>query len=174
MAASLRGSKVSLDAFGIDDVRDEYIGWLNDPAVVRYSNQRFVRHDRATCLRYLASFEGTDNAFFAVRRIDDRRTIGTMTMYRSVPHGTADIGIMIGDTSAWGHGYGQDAWDTLVRWGLETLRLRKLTAGALACNAAMVRVIERSGMRLEAVRKAQKLVDGRPEDILYFARFGDS
>ena len=33
------------------------------------------------------------------------------------------------------------------------------------------RVAEKSGMRQEAVRQQQELVDGQPTDLLYFARF---
>jgi len=167
----LRGGKVALRPFGPVDVSDNYIGWLNDPAVVRFSNQRFRRHDRASCLRYLASFEGSGNLFLGIRRMADDRPIGTMTAYLAEPHGTADIGILLGDTATWGKGYGQDAWNTLLAWLLGERSLRKVTAGALACNRGMVAVMERSGMHLEGARRAQEIVEGRAEDVLYYARF---
>lgn len=167
----LRGAKVLLQPFGPDDVSNSYIGWLNDRAVVRFSNQRFRRHDRASCLRYLATFEGTDNLFLGIRRLADDRPLGTMTAYLATPHGTADIGILLGDTATWGQGYGQDAWNTLLAWLLGERSLRKVTAGALACNRGMVAVMERSGMHLEGARRAQEMVDGRAEDVLYYARF---
>ena len=46
-----------------------------------------------------------------------------------------------------------------------------VTAGTLACNLGMVKLMERSGMTLEGVRKAQELVDGVPEDVVLYARF---
>lgn len=169
----IRGAKVLLRPFCLDDVTDTYIGWLNDPIVVHYSNQRFIAHDRVSCLRYLESFAGTDNLFLSVRRLDTGHAIGTMTVYVSSHHGTADAGIMIGDKSVWGGGYGQDAWNTLTNWLLAQCTIRKLTAGALACNAAMIRVMEKSGMQLEAVRKAQEILDGVPQDIWLFAKYRD-
>jgi len=170
----IRGAKVLLRQFCLEDITDRYIGWLNDPAVVRFSNQRFVSHDRASCLRYLASFAATDNLFISVRRFDTGKAIGTMTAYVASHHGTVDVGIMIGDTSVWGGGYGQDAWNVLTNWLLAQDSIRKLTAGTLACNRAMIRIVERSGMQLEAVRKSQEIVDGMPQDILHFARFRDA
>jgi RimJ/RimL family protein N-acetyltransferase len=167
----LLGDKVKLTRFGDEDITDEYVGWLNDPAVTRFSNQRFLRHDRESCRRYLASFEGTPNLFVSVRRLVDDKPIGTMTAYVAPHHGTADIGILIGDRSVWGQGYGQDAWDTIVRHLSAEPGMRKLTCGTLACNRAMIRLAERSGMQLEGSRKVQELVDGEPVDILYFARF---
>ena len=40
----LVGRKVLLRPFSNQDITSEYISWLNDPDVVRYSNQRFVTH----------------------------------------------------------------------------------------------------------------------------------
>lgn len=169
----LEGEKVALRRFAAEDITDTYLGWLNDPVVTRYSNQRFVHHDRDSCARYLASFEGTPNLFLSVRRRDGDRAVGTMTAYVAPHHGTADVGIMIGDRSAWGQGLGQDAWTTLTGWLLDRPGMRKVTAGTLACNSAMIRLAERSGMALEAVRRKQELVEGEPVDILHFARFRD-
>jgi RimJ/RimL family protein N-acetyltransferase len=171
--AMIEASKVRLRPFGEADVTDTYVGWLNDARVVCFSNQRFHTHDRASSLRYLQSFAGTDNLFLSLHRKDNGQAIGTLTAYVSTSHGTADVGIMIGDTSAWGQGYGQDAWNALSDWLLAHARIRKLTAGTLACNASMLKLMVRSGMQLEAVRKRQEIVDGRAEDVLYFAKFGE-
>lgn len=103
--------------------------------------------------------------------MSDDRPIGTMTAYMSRHHGTVDVGIMIGDMSVWGMGYGQDAWNTFTAWLLERKDIRKLTAGALACNYGMIKLMERSGMMLEAVRRAQECVEGQPVDVLYYAKF---
>lgn len=167
----LKGQKVLLTPFLESDINDSYIGWLNDPNVVKYSNQRFITHDRESCFRYKTSFDGTENLFLSVLRQSDNISIGTMTAYISPHHRTVDVGIMIGNPSAWGKGFGQDAWNTMMSWLLARDYIRKLTAGTLACNYGMIKLMERSGMSLEATRKAQELVDGRPEDMLFFAKF---
>jgi [ribosomal protein S5]-alanine N-acetyltransferase len=170
---SLRGASVLLRPLRVGDVNDEYIGWLNDPVLMRYSNQRFVHHDRASCVRYLRSFEGSDNLLLSVRWPGDDRAVGTMTAYRSRHHGTADLGILIGAASARGQGIGHDAWNTLAQWLLHGGGTRKLTCGTLACNAAMLRIAVRAGMVREAVRSRQEVVDGQAVDVVYFARFGN-
>lgn len=167
------GERVALDTFGERDITDAYVGWLNDPEVVRFSNQRFRVHTRESCRAYLASFAGTPNLFLSIRRRSDGAAIGTMTVYHSLPHGVADVGVMIGERSVWGDGYGQDAWNTLLDWLLTQHGVRKVTAGALAGNRGMVRLMERSGMSLEGVRRAQEIVDGEPDDIVLYARFAE-
>jgi RimJ/RimL family protein N-acetyltransferase len=170
---SLLGENIALRPFAEDDITDSYLGWLNDPRVTRFSNQRFRAHDRASSLAYLATFDASPNLFLSVRRRDDDAAVGTMTAYRAVPHGTVDIGIMIGDPTSWGRGWGQDAWNTLVGALLADMSVRKLTAGCAALNQGMIHLMERSGFALEATRKAQELIGGKPVDILLYARFSD-
>jgi RimJ/RimL family protein N-acetyltransferase len=49
--------------------------------------------------------------------------------------------------------------------------IRKVTGGTARPNQAMVRIMEQSGMELEAVRARQELIEGQPVDLLYYARF---
>lgn len=170
---TLVGSKVLLRPFTLADITPEYVAWLNDPVVVRYSNQRFLRHTEESCRRYYDTFANTPNLFVSVRTKSDNLTVGTMTAYVSPHHETVDIGIMIGRRSVWGSGLGQDAWDTLLDWFLNERRIRKVTAGTMRCNRAMIKLMERSGMVIEAVRREQELLNGIPEDILLYGKFRD-
>lgn len=170
----LHGKRVDIRLFTEQDLTNQYIDWLNDPVVVRYSNQRFRLNDHATCAAYLASFQDSDNLFLSVRSKEDDEAIGTMTVYFSRHHGTADIGILIGDTNSWGHGYGQDAWNTVVDWLCTQPCVRKVTAGTTSCNSGMLKVLERSGMEKEAVRRRQEIVDGKAVDIHYYARYREA
>lgn len=172
--ASLSGSKVTLQQFTESDITSTYISWLNDPVTMRFSNQRFLHHDACSSQRYLATFEGSPNFFFTVRDKSTGNAIGTMTAYLSPPHGTADLGILIGERSAWGQGFGLDAWTALLVHLLQQPHIRKVTAGTLACNTPMLSLAAKSGMTPDGQRKQQELVDGVPHDILYFAKFSNA
>jgi [ribosomal protein S5]-alanine N-acetyltransferase len=167
----LSGEQVLLKPFCARDISSEYVDWLNDPEVVKYSNQRFTTHSIESCKAYLASFDGTPNRFIKIEQKDGGRFVGTMTVYVSVPHRTVDVGILIGRPSLWGKGVGQDSWNTLLRWLLDQPSVRKVTAGAMRCNRAMVKIMERSGMAMEAVRPQQELLDGVPQDLVYYGIF---
>ncbi len=171
-AFQILGDTLRLRDFTEVDVTPAYLSWLNDPVTTRYSNQRFVRHTRETSLRYLQSFSGTPNLFLSVDRTG-AGPIGTMTAYISTVHGTADMGILIGDRTVWGQGLGGEAWSMLMAWLLDQRGLRKVTAGTLACNMAMLRLMEKSGMHHEGSRARQEIVDGIAWDVMYFARFRD-
>lgn len=167
----LSSPRLTLREFRQGDITDDYIGWLNNREVVRFSNQRFRIHDRASCETYFKSFENSDNLFISIQRKADIKAIGTLTAYLNRRHSTADIGIMVGESAAWGGGFGLEAWQLLTDWLLQVAGLRKVTAGTLACNIGMIRIAERSGMVEEGRRFAQEIVDGEPQDIIYFSRF---
>lgn len=162
--------RLLLERFDASCIGADYLGWLNDPVVTRFSNQRFREHTLESSRRYFDSFEGTPNGFYAVKLKADGRLIGTMTAYVATPHLTADMGIMIGDRRCWGGGFGLEAWSSLLTALLEG-GCRKVTGGTLRANVGMCRIMERSGMSLEAVRARQEIVEQREEDVLYYARF---
>ena len=172
---TLHGPRIALRAMQAADITDTHVGWLNDPEVVRHSNQRFVHHTPASSLRYLHSFEGSANLYAGVRlRAGEGggdRAIGTLTAYRSLHHGTADIGILMGDRATWGQGLGLEAFVLLADWLASQPGMRKLTCGTLACNHGMLKIAQRAGFVREAVRVGQELVEGQPTDIVCFARF---
>lgn len=165
--------RLRLRPFQAGDITTTYLGWLNDPAVTRFSNQRFRTHTAESSAAYLVSFAGTRNSFLLIQQRSDGQPIGTATVYRSPQHGTADIGLMVGDRQCWGQGYGREAWQAVLEALLQETGIRKVTGGTARPNQAMVRIMEQSGMELEAVRARQELIEGQPVDLLYYARFAE-
>jgi [ribosomal protein S5]-alanine N-acetyltransferase len=170
---SLRSRRLRLEPFDESCISAEYLAWLNDPKVVRFSNQRFREHTAESTRAYVRSFAGSCNLFLTIRLAESGRLIGTMTAYAAEPHRTTDMGLLIGDRTQWGQGFGLEAWTMLMGHLFAALGIRKLTAGAVRPNVGMIRIMERSGMHLEAVRSRQEIVEGVEEDVLYFARFVD-
>ena len=167
----ITGQRVLLRAMRSSDITAQHVAWLNDPQVVRFSNQRFTQHTLDTCLRYHASFEGSANIYASARLLVSNQAIGTLTAYRNLQHGTADIGILMGERSFWGQGLGTEAFTLLADWLATLPGMRKLTCGMLACNHGMLALAQRAGFAREAVRVGQELVDGQAVDLVYFARF---
>lgn len=170
----IEGDRIRLSLFTESNITNDYLSWLNDPDVTRFSNQRFMRHTRQSSLNYLKTFYNTKNIFLAIYLKDEERYIGTVTVYVTDPHHTADIGIMIGNKDCWGKGVGREAWCTILNWLLSIVKIRKVTGGTLRCNKGMVQIMINSGMRPDGVRIAQEFVDGSFEDMLYFAKFKDN
>lgn len=167
----VKGKDVELEYFSLKNITSEYIAWLNDTEVLKYSNQRFLCHDYTSSKAYLDSFDNSSNIFLSIKVKKTNIFIGTLTVYFDENHGVADIGIMIGNREEWGKGYGQDAWNTILSWLLNNSGVRKVTAGTLACNIAMINIIKKSGMKLEGTRYSHEIVDDKPQDVILFAIF---
>lgn len=170
----LDGGRVYLRPFNGSDITPVYLGWLKNPEVVRFSNQRFRNHTEETCRQYLSTFVDSENHFLAICESATNIMVGTLTVYRNLNHGTADIGIMVGDPRVWGKGIGLDAFSAVVKGLEQSGEVRKITAGTLLANLGMIRILERAGFKHEATRYGQELVDGVPVDVVYYAKFCDA
>jgi RimJ/RimL family protein N-acetyltransferase len=164
----LRTARLELLPFAEDLVSARYIDWLNDPDVVRYSEQRHRLHTREACLAYVRSFDQLRAHLWAILESGDH--IGNISAHRNEPNATADVGILIGVRERHGHGLGCEAWCAVCDWLLAT-GIRKITAGTMAANGAMLRVFAKAGMIEEARLRQQVLLDDRPEDVVRVARF---
>lgn len=163
----LAGALVELRTFVVENLTDSYLGWLRDPNLMRFSNQRFRTHNMESCRAYLELFKASDNLFMAIYY--KKNFVGTMTAYRCLAHGTADIGLLV-SPGVQGKGVGKDAWETLMNYLLNT-GTRKVTGGTLRCNEAMVKIMKNCGMHPDGVRVGQELIDGVAQDMLHFAKF---
>ena len=164
---------MSLRPFRESDISNIFVSWLNDKEVVKYSNQRFLNHTRELCLDYLKSFSNTQNIYWVIEDKKTKELYGSITAYIQDNHGTADIGLMIGNKNSWGKGIGFEAWKLTMDFLLTQYGIRKVTGGTLKTNTGMIRIMEKSIMIHEATRKDHELIDGKPVDILYFCKFSD-
>jgi RimJ/RimL family protein N-acetyltransferase len=159
---------VDLGPFQEQHITEDYLGWLNDKDLLRYSKQRLHEHNRQSCLAYLKSFEGSPNRFWAIFRRSDHLHIGSATAYVDSADCVADVGILIGCSSVRGNGFGRDAWGQIMDYLFRVENLRKVTGGTLEPNVPMVRIFSHWKMALEGVRRGQELVEGVPADMLLF------
>ena len=165
----IAGVSVRLVPFTEAHVTPEYLGWLNDRRIMRFSRQRLQTHTRESSIEYLAGFQGSPNFFWAIERVHDGLHVGTMTTYVDVHNRTADLGILVGHAAAAGTGCGREAWGLALGHGFASLTLRKITGGTSARNIPMIRIFEHWRMTLEGTQREQELLDdGLPADVLLY------
>jgi len=150
------------------EVTQQHVDWLNDPDVVRFSENRHKHHSLTTQTAHVARLHD-DNTFCWLITITGGRDIGTISAYHDLPNKITEMGILIGDKTAWRQGYGLEAWQAVMAY-LFTSDIRKVEAGCMADNHAMRRIMLKSGMTLEGVQIDHFLRDGVPEHCLLFGR----
>lgn len=79
---------------------------------------------------------------------------------------SAEFGIVVGDTSLWGKGYGTDASRTLLRWGFDELNLNRVWLRVFDDNARAIRSYEKLGFQAEGRLRQDRFHSGRYSDTL--------
>lgn len=172
---TLQARGIRLVPFSPRHITGRYVGWLNDPAVVRFSELRHRRHTRRSCRSYLSDMRAGGHCFWAILAdLPPRRHVGNLAAYIDRANEVAEISILIGEPAVWGRGIGSAAWTLVVEWLLGPARMRKVVAGTMAANEAMVRIMERSGMTIEARFERHYVLDGKAVDVVFAARFRQS
>lgn len=149
---------------------EHYVGWLNDPEVVRYSEQRHRRHTLDSCRAYFESFARSPHHFLAIEA-ERHGHVGNIGVTIDEPNAVADVSIIVGEKAVWGTGIASEAWCAIVQVLIREGQIRKVTAGTMAVNEPMLRLMARSGMTVEATRKRQALWEGQEVDMVYAAIF---
>jgi ribosomal-protein-alanine N-acetyltransferase len=121
------------------------------------------------------SFARSPHYFIAIiTKNSDHGHIGNMNVYVDERNEIADIGILLGDKSIWGQGYGVEAWSAACRFLLLSLNLRKVTAGTSALNAGMIGIMRRANMVDDGRKTRQLLIEGQETDVVYTALFREA
>lgn len=173
-SAPIETPRLRIESFSEMFLTERYVGWLNDPEVTRYSDQRRRRHTLESCRDYLASFENTSNYFWAIIvRDDPQGHIGNINAYVEEHHSVADVGIMIGERQAWGRGFATEAWLGVCDFLLRESNIRKVTAGTITLNEPMLRIMRKTGMVDDGRRIRQQVCEDQEVDVVYGALFRD-
>jgi len=168
----IKTKRLVLKPFCEKYLTQEYVNWLNDLEVVRYSEQRHHKHTIESCRRYIKSFEGSPNYIWVILAVSDNLGhIGNINAYVDEKNRIADVGILIGKKEVWNRGYGSEAWSGVCNYLLNILKLRKVTGGAISTNKVMLRLMQKAGMVKDGRRTRHYLWEGNEVDIIHMAIF---
>ncbi|WP_322822177.1 GNAT family protein [Chloroflexus sp.] len=102
---------------------------------------------------------------FAIVLCANEQLIGTCNL-RSIDllHGTAELGIAIGDKTVWGQGYGREAVRLLVAYGFRYLNLYSIRLWVHGFNERARRAYLAAGFREAGRLRGATLFDGQRYD----------
>ena len=159
---------ISIELFVESDISNQYLAWLNNSHHMQYSDQQLKIHTVDTAKDYLNSFKNTANLFLKVLN-DSRVMVGTLTVYIDVISNIHNCGILI-DSNLVGRGYGKRAWTALTHQVCPSLGARKIVAGTLESNYAMIKLFDTSNMSLETRLRDEKHYGGKTHNVLIYSR----
>jgi len=120
--------------------------WASNPANARYMSWGpNTEEDTKTFLSIVKP--GKD---FAVVLKETEKVIGSCGIYQDSDNDTGELGWIL-HMDYWKCGYGTELGGELIRYGFRDLNLRRIYAPCAAVNYGSYRVMERNGMRREAL-----------------------
>ena len=124
---------------------DAVNSWGGNPANVRY--MAWGPNSEEQTREFLA---GVRAETLAVELKETGAVIGSCGLYPDAENDTGTLGWIL-HMDYWKRGYGTELGGELIRYGFEDLKLRRITAPCAAVNYGSYRVMERNGMRREAL-----------------------
>lgn len=85
----------------------------------------------------------------------------------------ATVGIMIGDKSYWGKGYGTEAMKLLVNFIFNDMNLNKVKLGTFSFNERAIKSYKKCGFEVEGVLKNEIFKNGKYYDEILMSVFKD-
>lgn len=163
---TIQGTRIQLRPFSLDDVKDAYVGWFNDPEVCKYNSHGEVRYTLQLGREYAARVSASEtDAVFAVIEKESGRHVGNISLQKiDMRNSSAEYAILIGEKSVWGKGVAKEASTLLIEYGFQTLGLHRIQCGTSEYNIPMQRLAAslgfvQEGLLKEAMRKNGEFVD---------------
>jgi RimJ/RimL family protein N-acetyltransferase len=164
----IENKRLLLRPVELADVNEQYQAWMNDPAVMQYTESRFQSYSLEQIRDYVRSVQADSSSrFFAIIEKETGKHIGNVKIGHIHPvHRHADVGIIIGDKASWGKGYATESLQLVVWHAREQLQLHKLSAGIYANNLGSLQAFLKAGFVLEGRFSQHWFCDGEYVDGL--------
>lgn len=162
LSAPIVGKIASLHSLDASTDKGIYLNWLHDPAVNRFLEARFRQHTVQSLDAYIERCNGSDDTLFlGIYFSESMQHIGNVKLGPIAhEHRRAEIGIMIGDKTAWGKGVATETIELLCTYAFEELSLHKVTAGIYENNTASLSAFLKAGFTQAARLPEQWYCDG--------------
>lgn len=166
----LESDNFYLRNISLDDCNENYLSWMNDSDINKYLESRFTTHTINSLKDFVTSMNNSDNnILFAIVDKESDKHIGNIKLGNIHPiHKYADIGLVIGDKSYWGHGIATKAISLVSDYAFDILNLRKIIAGIYENNIGSIKAFEKCGFKKAYVKKDTYFFDGNYIDAFVF------
>ncbi len=155
---------------------DRVVRWMNDAEVTHFIAARYPYSalQEAQWIERMSTQPPSEGVLLAIERLDDGRHIGNLGLARvEWEDRRASVGIAIGEKDCWGHGYGTDAMQTLLRFAFDAMNLHRVTLDVHASNARAIASYEKTGFIREGALRQAHYQQGRYEDLVAMGILAD-
>ena len=160
--AFISGEIINLRALCIDDANSDYLQWMNDYDVVKYTESRFYPCTIEALKNYIINANNSNNISFAIVDKKNQKHVGNIKIGNiNWIHRYCDIGLIIGEKDYWGKGIATEAILLATRYAFEVLNLRKVYAGIYEPNIGSLKAFIKAGYNQISTHKDKYYFEGK-------------
>lgn len=157
------GERIFLEVLHPDSLSENYVAWMSDPEILRFLANPQATYSASDLKDFVAQMNQSDsNYLFGIFLKESGRHIGNIKIGNVHPiHKHADIGLIIGDKTLWGHGFATSAIRLAVDYAFDVLKLHKLFAGILEDNKGSLKAFLKAGFMEAGCYKKHYCMGGK-------------
>ena len=134
-------------------VTKEYVSWLNDHETMRYTEQRFLKHNFMTVKKYVSNVKKSKQEFLFgifINHLKKKIHIGNIKLGPiNRYHKNAYISFFIGNKEFLKMGFGTNAIKQVLIIAKKKHKLNKIYAGAYSTNKPSIKILKKNNFLLE-------------------------
>ena len=161
------GERVYLSPYHPDDT-EILTKWMNDRAVTDGLGDTLRQYNLVSEKDWLDNTMRKGDYAYAIVCAETDKIIGSIGMFEVVQiHGTAVVGLFIGEAENRGKGYGTEAMKLLVGYAFDVLNLRNIMLNVYEFNENAQKSYLKVGFREMGRRRGAYYLDNKYHDVIY-------
>ncbi|MCS6903330.1 MAG: GNAT family N-acetyltransferase [Candidatus Bipolaricaulota bacterium] len=162
----LIGEKVYLRPLERDDA-PLLLPWVNDPDVIA-NLMMYTPKNLQNELEFIErAYKSDDEIILGIALKANDKLIGSTGLHRlDWKNRHCMFGILIGDKTEWGKGYGTETTCLMARYAFETLGMHRVWLSVYEYNQRGIRAYEKAGFVREGLLRQARYHNGRFYDVL--------
>lgn len=166
----LIGTKVYLRPLEREDA-PLFVPWVNDTEVTRTLETLYRPINLQTEVDFIERmYKSEHDVVFGIAVRETDALIGVTGLHQiDCKNRRAVFGIVIGEKSEWGKGYGTEATALITGYAFETLNLNRVSLRVYEDNKRGIRAYERVGFKKEGILRQDIYREGRYWDTITMA-----
>lgn len=170
MGPKILTQRLVLRPIQLEDITEEYLRWLNDPAINSFLEIRHQKQDMQSLIEYNRKrLQNPDiGLHLGVFDADGKRHVGNVTFNQvNFIYRTVNISFLIGLPEVQKNGYATEAVGAACAYMFRKAEFYKICGGHYASHTGSFGVFQKLGFKVEGVRRGQVVtVTGERDDLV--------
>ena len=153
------------------DLNERYLGWLNDPEIIRYLEVP-ENYTMKMLHEYYDSLDDNSRLLFAIIDRKSNQHIGNLTLNPiSIANNNTGLGGIIGEKKYWGTPAFVESMELLMEYAFKIRKFHKILSSVVDKNVPCIIASRKVGFQVEGIRRQHiKLMNGQYSDVYVFGK----